>query len=186
MRLIVHLLRWLFAASLVFGVGAALAAVLLRGRLTSRGGPNDEEVELVAIFDARDFTSSASPFRRADVTALYGGGTLDLRLATLEADGGTVHVRAAFGGYQVFVPPTWRVEIRGIGIAGGFGDGRDRTQVDRRSPVLTIDGWALFGGVGVVSETLDSRSPHGEGLDAAPGDEQPVGLPGLVTDIERA
>jgi len=186
MRFIVGLLRWAFAASILSLVLSAVAALVLRGRLSSRGGPNDEEIELVAIFAAGDFTSMASPFRRAGITALYGGGTLDLRLATLDAEGGTVNVRAAFGGYQVVVPPTWRVELRGIGIAGGFGDGRDRSLVDRRSPVLIIDGWALFGGAGVVSERQDGRSPSGEGLDAAPGDSRPGGLPGLVTDIERA
>jgi hypothetical protein len=185
MSLITRLVRWLFAASFIAGTGAAVAALLLRGRLASRGGPNDEEVEVVAIFASSDLASTASPFRRADVTALYGGGTLDLRLATLAAEGGAIHVRAAFGGYTVVVPPTWHVELRGIGIAGGFGDGRDASLVDRRGPVLTIDGWALFGGVGVVSLAPD-RGPPGEAREMASGAGSSGGLPGLVTDIERA
>jgi hypothetical protein len=59
--------------------------------------------------------------------------------------------------------------------------------VDPNGPRLTIEGFALFGGIGVVSETPDLGPPRPMTLDdrgnAAP---EPVDNRGLVTDIEQA
>ena len=89
-----------FIGLFVVAFGAALAVALRqKGQLASRGRPADNEVELVAIFDQADFTSTAGSLRRVDLTAMYGGGTLDLRLATLDPAGATVIARTSTSFY---------------------------------------------------------------------------------------
>jgi hypothetical protein len=188
MRLIGRLLRAFTAFSFLAGAGALVAAVRLKGRLVSRGRPQDDEVELIAIFESQDFTSTAGALRQIDLTALYGGGTLDLRLATLDPAGASLRARTVFGGYRVAVPGTWRVERRVIGLLGGSGDARPAAWVDPNGPRLTIEGFALFGGLGIVSETPDLGPPRPQTLGAedGAGPTEPADNRGLVTDIEQA
>ena len=61
--------------------------------MTSKGEPADDELDLVAIYEPRNFASTAPALRRASYTAWYGGGTLDLRGATLDPAGALLTVR---------------------------------------------------------------------------------------------
>jgi hypothetical protein len=186
MRIIGLLLRAFIALWAVAFAAALATAVRLKGQLKPRGRPADDEVELVAIFDQADFTSTAESLRRVDVTAMYGGGTLDLRLATLDPSGAVVNARTVFGGYRLAVPGTWRVEMAGMGLFGGFADTRPREWVDPNGPRLTIEGFALFGGLGVVSETPDLGPARPTTLDERNGfDHEPANNRGLMTDIEQ-
>jgi hypothetical protein len=187
MRLFGRLLRAFFVLLITASVGSAIAAARLKAQLVPRGRPADDEVELVAIFESSDFTSTAKSLRRVDLTTIYGGGTLDLRLATLDPAGATLSARTIFGGYRVAVPGTWRVETHGIGLFGGFGDARKREWVDPNGPRLVLEGFALFGGLGVVSETPDLGPPRPTTLDQRNGfGDEPADNRGLVTDIEQA
>jgi hypothetical protein len=162
MRFIGGTLRLILALSILAGIGSAIGAYVAKLRLFSKGEPADDEIDLVAIYDARDLTSTAPAFRRATVTAWYGGGTLDLRGATLDPAGATLSIRAIFGGYRLVVPASWRVELATVGILGGVGDGRDKELVDAGGPVLTIEGFAILGGVGIVSEAPDLEKAESE------------------------
>ena len=170
MRLIPRFLRTFIALAVLAGLGSAIAAFVARGRLTSAGSATDHEVDVVAIYGARTFASASPAFRRANVTAWYGGGTLDLRAATLDPGGAQVTVRAIFGGFRLVLPAAWRVEVRTLAVLGGVGDGRRTDLIDPNGPVLTIDGLAVFGGIGIVSEApdLDEARPEMalEGADA--------------------
>jgi len=165
----IALLRTFFVLTLIVSIASALAAIVARGRMTSHGGPADDELDLVAIFEGMELASTAPALRRASVTTWYGGGSLDLRDATLDPAGAEIAARAVFGGFRLVVPPTWRVETHGIGIFGGFGDARNRELVDPEGPLLTIRGLALFGGVGIVSEAPD--------LDRAEAAQAPEAVP---------
>jgi hypothetical protein len=170
MRPISTLLRTLVVFSLVAGIGSAIAAHVAKGRMTSRGEPADDELDLVAIYEARDLTSTAPALRRASVTAWYGGGTLDLRGATLDPAGASLTVRALFGGFRLVVPATWRVELDTVGVFGGIGDARNRELIDAYGPIVRISGFAVFGGVGIVSEApdLDAKPIEALEFEAAP------------------
>jgi len=155
MRPILSLFRRLLVLSFLAAIASAIGALLARDRLVSKGGPSDDELDLYAIYDGLDLASTAPALRRASYTAWYGGGTLDLRGATLDPTGATLTVRALFGGFRLVVPPTWRVVLGVRGIFGGVGDARNRELVDEMGPTLTIDGFAIFGGVGIVSDAPD-------------------------------
>ncbi|HTT61431.1 MAG TPA: DUF5668 domain-containing protein [Bryobacteraceae bacterium] len=90
-------------------------------------------------------------FKGADLVAIFGGGGLDLRNATMVADEAVVNVNAVFGGFEIRVPETWLVEVH---VAGIFGGHEDKThQPDPRlvpNPKrLIVRGATIFGGLGV-------------------------------------
>jgi len=90
-------------------------------------------------------------FKGADLVAIFGGGGLDLRNATMAADEAVVSVNAIFGGFEIRVPETWLVEVH---VAGIFGGHEDKThQPDPRlvpkPKRLTIRGSTIFGGLGI-------------------------------------
>jgi hypothetical protein len=120
----------------------------------------------VNIYTGSDFVSTSQAFRGGSVLAWYGGATVDLRGATLDPSGATLTVRAVFGGLRLVVPETWRVEKRLTAVFGGVGDVRDSDDVATDGPTLVLDGFALFGGIGIVSAApdLDLASP----IDLAP------------------
>jgi len=155
MRPIRDAIRTLIVAVILGGITSAVAAAIARGRMFSHGEPADDEVELVAIYDSLNFESRAPALRQASVTVWYGGGTVDLRDAHLDPDGATIVIRALFGGLRLVVPETWQVELHTRAFAGGIGDARDTERIDPSSPVLTITGFAVFGGVAVLSEAPD-------------------------------
>jgi hypothetical protein len=104
-----------------------------------------------------EFHSTADSFRGGTVTTWFGGGTLDLRHATLDPAGATIRTSTLFGGGNLIVPDDWRVETALMGI-GGAGDGRPSGNPPAGAPTLRLEGLALFGGWGVTSE------PPGEEL----------------------
>ena len=165
MRFIIRLFGGLISLSLLAGVASVVAAALFKGRLVSSGEPPDDDVALVAIFDGLELASTAPAFRGGSVLCWYGGGSIDLRAATLDPGGATLDVRTLFGGVRLVVPPGLRVRSEMVALFGGIGDGRDNavgSDAEGDAPVLTLTGWAIFGGVGIVSDAPD--------LDAGPAE----------------
>jgi hypothetical protein len=132
----------------------ALAALNVRRRIVPKDEPDADEVQLVATFEPILFESTARSFRGGKVDLWFGGGIIDLRDATLDPAGARLDVRAMFGGGQLLVPESWNVTTRVLGI-GGAGDGRPKVDRPLDAPHLTVEGTALFGGVGIASEIPD-------------------------------
>ena len=82
--------------------------------------------------------------------SMFGGGEIDLRDARFAADEIRVRAFALWGYTEVIVPDDVEVEVKGIGLFGGF----DRGAVHRKkgAPRIVISGLALFGGVGTKSK----------------------------------
>ena len=99
--------------------GAAAAALAAKQRIVPIDDPEADEVALVAIFAPVMFHSTASAFRGGTLDCWYGGGIVDLRDATLDPAGAHLEVKAVFGGAQILVPSSWRVEssVSGVGAA---------------------------------------------------------------------
>ena len=64
------------------------------------------------------FRRTATSFRGGTLDCWYGGGTIDLRGATLAPNGARLDVRAIFGGAQIVVPEAWHVSTRINGLGG--------------------------------------------------------------------
>jgi hypothetical protein len=117
--------------------------------------PDADEIDLRTYFGPMDFASVSTAFRGGTVETWFGGGTIDLRGATLHPDGAHLRTTTVFGGGQILVPDSWVVETRISGI-GGAGDVRGSAaatpQSDPTAPRLVVDGVVAFGGFGIMSQ----------------------------------
>ena len=140
----------------LFVFGAVIYAGVKR-RQAPPIDPSADEVDLVATFAPLEFHSESGAFRGGMVTTWFGGGTVDLRDATLDPAGATIHTSSLFGGGNLVVPEAWNVETNVVGI-GGVGDGRPKVERAADAPTLRLEGTAIFGGWGITSEPSDGKN----------------------------
>jgi predicted membrane protein len=169
MRMIRSLLALLLGLVVVGGLASAIAAAMTKRRRVSQGTEDDDEVDLLVIFDGLRFASRALAFRHGSVLTWYGGTTIDLTAAMLDRTGATLEIRTVFGGLQIVVPPTWPVDLEVVGVFGGVADTRDPSAVDQTAPRLVLTGWALAGGVGVRAGEAAAEMPLERAADAGAG-----------------
>jgi hypothetical protein len=155
MKIILRALSVLLLGWFAFLMGALVFAAVRRREAVDQD-PRADEVDLVANFAPLEFRSEAGHFRGGTVTTWFGGGNVDLRDATLDPAGATIHVNALFGGGNLVVPETWNVESKLVGI-GGVGDGRPKVERSADAPTLRIEGTAVFGGWGITSAPADGE-----------------------------
>ncbi len=168
MRAVRAMLALFFGLFVIGAVASAVGAAVAKGRLESHGDEEDDEFDLVSIYESRDFASKARALRRGSALSWYGGGNLDLRGSTLDPAGATLTARSIFGGVRLIVPETWPVQLSMAGILGGVGDARDASRVDQSLPVLQLEGLSVFGGIGIVSEAPDLDQKAAEAATASP------------------
>jgi hypothetical protein len=145
----------------VIAIGAWLLIDFARPR--SRDQRVSETQDVFALLGGSHGSNRSPHFRHADVLAVLGGATLDLRGST-PAPGARVDALALFGGVDVIVPTGWRVEVSGLPIFGGY---QDKTGGDRDlppdAPQLKVVATALFGGVEVKNPPAGSGAPVATG-----------------------
>jgi len=125
-------------------------AGLLFGWGRQRMGAVDEaEVSGMAVLASTRVATRSAAFRRAAVTAVLGGMTLDLSKATPVPEGARVSATVVFGGVDVVVPPGWSVTIKGLPLFGGWDDTTARAATDPEAPKLEIQALVVFGGLEV-------------------------------------
>jgi len=140
-------LRALVLFKLGFWVGALASALLLKRALPSHGDADSDELALVAVTNGIELQSRARAFRGGSALTWFGGISLDLREATLAPDA-RLSLGTMFGGIDVKVPPTWRIEATGRAVFGGVADDVPEPD-DPESPTLAVVSTAIFGGVSV-------------------------------------
>lgn len=133
-------------------ITALIGAVRAKRDAPPLPDPSADEVDIRAILEPLDFRSTSQQFRGGSLTCWFGGGVLDLRAARLDPAGAHLRLRAVYGGAQIAVPAEWDVELRVIGLMGGAGDARPKQERPADAPLLTIEGLAIVGGIGVTSE----------------------------------
>ncbi|MDJ1131046.1 DUF1707 SHOCT-like domain-containing protein [Streptomyces iconiensis] len=77
---------------------------------------------------------------------VMGGGQIDLRNARFEDRVVVIRCFALWGGVQVVVPEGIEVEVRGVGIMGGF-DSSANSHGEPGAPRVIVTGLAVMGGV---------------------------------------
>lgn len=128
---------------------AGLWLLVHRGQWRGRREDVADREDVVALLGGSETRSRSTHFQHANVSAVLGGATLDLREAHLEP-GASVDALALFGGTDVIVPPGTRVTITGLPLFGGYDD-KTRTdgQLPADAPQLKVSATAIFGGVSV-------------------------------------
>ncbi len=103
-----------------------------------------------AIFGGVDRKVTTDDFRGGQITAMFGGGNIDLRRAGIRGDSAVIDVTSMFGGVDFKVPANWIVVSQIAAIFGGFGNKSVQPNADTPGVKrLYIKGVAMFGGVGV-------------------------------------
>jgi hypothetical protein len=129
------LLIVLFGASIVLGQ--------YRSRTHS---VTESYVHSLAVFGGSDKRATGL-FTGSDLTAIFGGTSLDLRDVTLEDRPVYVSATALFGGVEIVVPREWNVQMDVLPILGGASDDRPRREHEHDEIDLVVTGFAAFGGV---------------------------------------
>ncbi len=123
-------------------------------------GPEDDEIAIGSFFEPLQFSSTAAHFRGGSIACGFGGGLIDLSEATLDPAGAALRISCAFGGAQLTIPASWPVDVKVFPVFGGVGDARRGSARVDGGPRLTITGWTLFGGLGIVP-----AEPRAESVD---------------------
>lgn len=127
----------------------ALGAVVVLG--FARAGTTGRDRPALAVLGGSTTVNRNEHLHHADVSAVFGGATLDLRGAHVD-DEASVDAFALFGGVDVLVPKGWRVSLSGLPIFGGYDDRTAAVDLPEDAPVLNVRATAVFGGVGVANE----------------------------------
>ena len=110
--------------------------------------PYAESETLLAILSGVQRKGEWEPAEVVRVYAVMGGAELDFCDAVLLEGVTEVSVFAVMGGADIKVPRDVNVEVRGMGIMGGFKH-LDHRAEDDDAPTLRITGYAIMGGVDV-------------------------------------
>ncbi|MBN1271430.1 MAG: hypothetical protein JXB26_04095 [Candidatus Aminicenantes bacterium] len=116
-----------------------------------RGAPMSEDfVNLSFVLGGGDFRFNTKKFKGGKVSAIMGGGTVDLREAEMEQEKAVIDTFAIMGGIEIKVPETWEVSVQGTPIMGGI-DNKARLNnsavAGKQTKKLIIKGSAIMGGV---------------------------------------
>ena len=156
LRTVTRFLGLAFLAGLII---PPIAAMMTKRRYEDEGRgafePKADELDTALIFTGGEYASTAPAFTGGELLTWYGGGRLDLRGATIAPGGADLRIRAIFGGVQLIVPESWRVEMSTTPVFGGVANATTRPS-NPDAPVLRLSTLAIFGGVAVANEPGDS------------------------------
>jgi hypothetical protein len=138
----------LFGPVLLIAIGLVVLSGLWRHRVEG-----EHHEDSLVMFGGTKIRDRSEHFAHTNVSAIFGGATLDLREAHVDREA-SVDAMAMFGAVDVLVPKGWRVELGSTPIFGGCEDktGEDGEQ-PADSPVLKVHATAIFGGVTVKNKT---------------------------------
>ncbi len=142
------------------GLAAMLTAQTLQHRSKQRAREASDGVRVVAVAGEARRVVADEPFDNAELMAVMGLSTLDLRRASL-APGqvASVDVFALVGGLTLRVPEGWIVDLAASPVVGAIRDDRGSPTVKSDAfsadgppaPKLVLHGVVLLGGIVIRS-----------------------------------
>lgn len=110
---------------------------------------SDDEVDMTTIFGGSGEKINSSNFKGGDISAIFGGATIDLRNAELSPEGALLNITTAFGGVELIVPENWRIMTKGTPILGAL-DNKTHINIDNNeAPLLKVSYFVIFGGIDI-------------------------------------
>jgi hypothetical protein len=120
-------------------------------------GSDGSSQTVFAVMGRTTRTSTAAPFRGADMTTLMGRSRLDLRQAMLgPGEEAVIDVFGMMGAVEVVVPEDWDVEVEAIPLMGRVSDRRFLPARVRDAPELDLPD-----GADAVSQAGTGPAPAG-------------------------
>ena len=135
--------------------------------LRSHTGRNQEEedgpdfINLSFILGGGDHIFTSQKITGGKITAIMGGGKIDLRQASSDKEEIIIDCFAMWGGIEIVVPYHWQVNIKGTPVLGGMENKTSSPAniegIEINLPVkkLIIKGSAIMGGVEVKNLPYD-------------------------------
>jgi hypothetical protein len=148
------LFRFLLLQALTAAPLALVKLGLSRSGLT-RVAEEADEVRMASLSDGLVFDSRASAFRGGGIAWLFGGLVLDLRHATIAAEGADLSLVTIMGGSVIRVPPDWPIEIEQRAVLGG---NQPPSSLEGTGPALRLKVLTVLGGLNV-----QRQAPKGPG-----------------------
>jgi predicted membrane protein len=106
-------------------------------------------IHATVILGAFNRRCPSQKFRGGDLTAIMGGGKVDLRDAQIQEKEAVLDIFTLMGGLEIQVPSGWTVEPRFTPILGGYQD--RTTRVSESNQRLVINGTAIMGSVTIFN-----------------------------------
>jgi predicted membrane protein len=110
-------------------------------------GAKDNELDAFSLFSGLNRRVESQSFRGGKATAIFGGMELDFTQAKLAEEKAALELTAIFGGIEVRVPRSWRLEVDGQPFLGGIEDKHTFVPGSESSPTLHIKASAILGGI---------------------------------------
>ncbi len=148
MRKLLRIMAWLAAIQVVAGI----IGQILSKKMTT-GDEASDKFKLAAIMTGKQFRSESRDLKSGTVVSAMGGVDLDLRKATLDANGAYLDLTATMGGIRVLVAEEWAVDVDAEAKAGGC-EARVTPieNLPEDAPRLNVHAVARMGGVLVTTE----------------------------------
>jgi predicted membrane protein len=115
--------------------------------MATQSTDTSDYIHATAILSGFNRKCPSQQFRGGDVTAIMGGGKIDLREAQIQDSEAVIDIFALMGGIDIQVPKDWIVEARFTPVMGGFADRRTPDKLGTQR--LVIHGTAIMGSVTV-------------------------------------
>jgi len=120
-----------------------------KGEKTDLSG---DHIHLDMILGGGDQVFTSRQLTGGKITAIMGGGTVDLRQAEMSGDEMVIDTFAFWGGIEIRVPRHWQVNLKGTPLLGGMENVTEApepetTAASLKPRKLTITGAAIMGGV---------------------------------------
>lgn len=112
---------------------------------------------LVSVFGGADQRGRWRLSSRLRVVVVFGGVTLNLRTAQLEAPESVITVVAVLGGAWIIAPLGVPIQLSGFSMFGGKGDKRAAGPPLPGSPLVRVRAFPIFGGVTVKDHTVSRK-----------------------------
>ena len=108
----------------------------------------EDTIDSFVMLGGISTNNQSRSFKGGKATAIMGGIELDLRGAELYNNEATIEINAIMGGMEIYVPESWKVEISGLPILGGWSN-KSNKNLDKDAPLLKIKCTAVMGGIDI-------------------------------------
>lgn len=129
---------------LVLPVVIILVGLSLITRIGSHS-TDERTINSAVMWWGSERKTTSQDFRGGSLSAIMGGIDVDLRQAGV-VDRAEISVFVLWAGVEIKVPPTWRVQVGGLPVLGGWDD-KTVVPADPHAPVLVVNVTAIMGGV---------------------------------------
>ena len=109
-----------------------------------------DSINQTFILGGGTIINSSKALSGGNLTAIMGGGEIDLINSEMAGDEMVLDVFAFWGGIELRIPKSWQVEVQAIQILGGV-DNKASTGSVAASKKLIITGTAVMGGIEIKS-----------------------------------